>query len=45
MEEELPAGLGEWEVAELVHDDEVEPGDEVGQPPLLFRHVPPSQAD
>ena len=35
MEEELAAGLSEWEVAEFVHDDEVEPGDEVGQPPLL----------
>lgn len=35
MEEELTTGLGEWEIAELVHDDEVESGDEVGKPPLL----------
>ena len=26
MEEQLTAGLGEWQVAKLVEDDEVEPG-------------------
>ena len=35
MEEELAAGLSKWEIAQFVHDDEVESGDEVGQPPLL----------
>lgn len=28
MEEELTAGLGEREIAQFIHDDEVEPGDE-----------------
>src|SRR5690606_36665542 len=28
-------GLSKWEIAQFVHDDEVESGDEVGQPPLL----------
>lgn len=35
MEEKLAAGLGEWEIAEFVHDDEVEPGYEVRKPPLF----------
>lgn len=35
MEEELAAGLSERQIAQFVHDDEVEPGDEVGKPALL----------
>ena len=35
MEEELAARLGKWEIAQFVHDYEVEPGDEVGQSSLL----------
>ena len=35
VEEELAARLGKWEIAQFVHDDEVEPGDEVGQPSLF----------
>src|SRR5690606_21558261 len=35
MEEELTAGLGEREIAQFIHDDEVEPGDEVGKTALL----------
>ena len=34
MEEQLAAGLGEWEIAELVEDDEVEPGQVIGEPSL-----------
>lgn len=37
MEEELAPSLGEREIAELVHDDEVEPCDEVGEPTGLPR--------
>jgi hypothetical protein len=36
MEEELPAGLGEGQVAELVEDQEVEAAEEIGQPALSF---------
>ena len=35
VEEKLAARLGKWEIAQFVHDDEVEPGDEVGQPSLF----------
>jgi len=35
MEEKLAASLSEREIAEFVHDDEVEPSDEVGEPALL----------
>ena len=35
MEEKLAAGLGEGQISQFVHDDEVEPGDEVGEPSLL----------
>ncbi len=35
MEEKLAAGLGERKIAQFVHDDEVEPGDEVGKTALL----------
>ena len=49
MEEQLAAGLGEGEIAELVHNDEVEPGDEVSQPPLFaiarFRFEPIDEID
>jgi hypothetical protein len=34
MEEQLAAGLGKGQIAELVEDDEVEPGQVIGQPPL-----------
>src|SRR6185437_15018909 len=34
VEEELAAGLGEGQIAELVEHDEVEPGQVIGQPPL-----------
>lgn len=30
MEQELAAGLGEWQIAKLVQDQEVEAGDEIG---------------
>lgn len=33
MEEQLPAGLGEGQIIELVHDDEVEPGQVIGEAP------------
>lgn len=49
MEEQLAADLGEGEITELVHDDEVAPGDEVSQPPLLavacFRFEPIDEVD
>ena len=31
MEQELPAGLGERQVAEFIEDDEIEPGEMLGQ--------------
>ena len=34
MEQELAAGLGEGQIAELVEDDEVEPAEMVGDAPL-----------
>ena len=34
MEEQLPAGLGEGEIAEFVEDDEVEPGKMIGNAAL-----------
>src|SRR5690606_33335961 len=34
VEEQLPAGLGEGQVAEFVKDDEVEPGQVIGNAPL-----------
>jgi len=34
VEQQLPADLGERQVAELVEDDEVETGEEVSQPSL-----------
>ena len=49
MEEKLAAGLSEREIAEFVHDDEVEPGNEVGKPPLFaivcFRLKPIDEID
>lgn len=49
MEEKLAAGLREREIAKLVHDDEVEPGNEVGQPALFalacFRLKPVDEID
>src|SRR5208282_4289168 len=34
VEEELSAGLGEWQIAELVENDEVHAGEIVGDPAL-----------
>src|SRR3954465_438658 len=34
MEEQLAAGLGEGQIAELVEDDEVEPGEMIGDAAL-----------
>src|ERR1700730_12150172 len=34
MEQELSAGLSEWQIAELVEHDEVEPGQVIGEPSL-----------
>jgi hypothetical protein len=34
VEEELPASLGELQIAELVEDDEVHAGEAVGHPAL-----------
>ena len=34
MEEQLAAGLGEREIAEFVEDDEVEPGQVIGEAAL-----------
>ena len=49
MEEKLAAGLSEREIAEFVHDDEVEPGNEVRKPPLFaivcFRLKPIDEID
>lgn len=49
MEEKLAAGLREGEIAKLVHHDEVEPGDEVGEPALFsiacFRLKPIDEID
>ena len=36
VEQELTAGLGEGEIAELVEDQEVEAGDQIGGPALSF---------
>ena len=35
MEEQLPASLGEGQIAEFIEDDEVEPGEVVGDPALF----------
>lgn len=35
MEEQLTAGLGEGQIAQLIEDDEVQPGHVVGEPTLL----------
>ena len=34
MEQQLPAGLGEGEIAEFVEDHEVEAGEIIGEPSL-----------
>ena len=34
MEQQLPAGLGEGQIAEFVEDDEVEAGEIIGETPL-----------
>ena len=34
MEQQLPAGLSEGEIAEFVEDDEVEAGEVIGEPSL-----------
>ncbi len=34
MKEQLPAGLGEWQIAAFVEHDEVEPGQVIGEPSL-----------
>ena len=34
MEQQLPAGLGEGQIAQFVEDGEVETGEIIGQPPL-----------
>lgn len=34
VEEQLPAGLGEWEIAEFIEHDEVEPGKMIGNAAL-----------
>ena len=34
MEQELSACLGEWQVAQLVEDQEIETGDQIGGPAL-----------
>ena len=34
MEQELPAGLGERQIAEFIQDDEVEAGKIIGEAPL-----------
>ena len=34
MEQQLPAGLGEGEIAEFVEDDEVEAGEIIGEASL-----------
>lgn len=34
MEEQLPAGLGEGKIAEFIEDDEVEPGQVIGNAAL-----------
>src|SRR5258707_763909 len=34
MEQELSAGLSEWQIAEFVEHDEVEPGQVIGEPSL-----------
>jgi hypothetical protein len=34
VEQQLSADLGEGQIAELIEDDEVETGEEVGEPPL-----------
>ena len=44
MEEQLPAGLGEGQIAEFVEDDEVEPGQVVGDAALLAAAVSRSRA-
>ena len=36
VEQELAAGLGEWEIAQFIEDQEVEAGDEVGGSTLPF---------
>jgi len=37
VEQQLPAGLGEGEIAEFVEDDEVEAREIVSEPPLTAR--------
>jgi hypothetical protein len=37
VEQQLAAGLGEWQIAQLVEDDEVEAGEIVGRPTLAAR--------
>ena len=37
VEQELAAGLRERKIAELVENDEVEPGEIIGEPPLTAR--------
>ena len=39
MEEQLSAGLGEGQIAEFIEDDEVEPGEIVGDAALLAAAV------
>ena len=39
MEEQLPAGLGEGEIAEFVEHDEVEPGQVIGDAALAAARV------
>ena len=34
VEQELAAGLGEWQIAKLVEDDEVDAGQSIGEPAL-----------
>jgi hypothetical protein len=34
VKEQLPAGLGEWQMAAFVEHDEVEPGQVIGEPSL-----------
>ena len=37
MEQKLSASLGEWQIAELIEDDEVEAGEIIGEPSLACR--------
>jgi hypothetical protein len=37
VEQQLPARLGEWQIAKLIEDDEVQTGEIIGKPSLAAR--------